>query len=180
MIGTFLFFSFLVAEDPKLADNANYPMKEGVYQVQSQTVATPRYPNGITETGTRKVRNETFGQKWVTNTTFVYTDNNNQSFRKTATYETTFFKDFNGQQKVFMLGSQGSYGMGNVTMQKDGTSIQEIDGMSNAVGKMIKSKVVISPTKKGYDAVQTYYDEASKKWLPLRTSTYTFTSPSSN
>ena len=174
MIGNLLFFSFLVASDPKMVDSLNYPMKEGVYQLQSQTVATSRYPNGMTETGIRKVINEDLGQKWVTNTTLAYTDSNNQSFRKAVTYETIFFKDFNGEEKFFKIGSQGSYGLGTVTIQKDGSFVQETEAMSNSVGKMVKSKVVVTPTKKGYDSVQTYYDEAVKKWVPLRTTTYIY------
>lgn len=180
MIGFFLFFSLLVAKDSKTVDSTPYPMKEGIYQLQSQTIGTPRYPNGKTETGTRKVRNEVMGQKWVTDTVLTYTDSNNQPFQKAMSYETTFFKDFNGQQRVFEIGSQGGYMIGTLTMEKDGGYTIEAEGMSNALGKMVKTRVVANPTKKGYSNVQTYYDETTKKWVPLRTSTFTLTSQSSN
>ena len=173
MIGFFLFFSLLLANDSKTVDNPPYPMKEGTYQLQSQTVGTSRYPNGKTETGTRKVRNEVMGQKWVTHTILSYTDSNNQPFKKAMSYETTFFNDFSGQQKVFEIGSQGGYMIGSLTMEKDGGYAIEAEGMSNALGKMVKSRVVATPTKKGYSTVQTYYDETTKKWVPLRTSTFT-------
>lgn len=173
MIGFFLFLALLEATDSKTVDSAPYPMKEGIYQLQSQTIPTSRYPNGKTETGTRKVRNEVLGQKWVTNTILNYTDSNNQPFKKAMTYETTFFNDFNGQQKVFEFGSQGGYMIGTLTMEKDGGYVIEAEGMSNALGKLVKSRVVATPTKKGYSSIQTFYDESTKKWVPLRTNTYT-------
>lgn len=180
MIGTFLFFSFLVATNPNIANNLNYPMKEGLYQVQTQTVATPRYPNGKTETGNRIVHNDSIGQKWITNTSLMHTDRNNHSFIMATTYESTIFKDFKGDQRIFQIGTQGDYTFGTVTIQKDGSFEMDLEGLSNALGTMTKSKVVYTATKKGYDSVQTYYDEATKKWLPLRKSTFTFISQSSN
>jgi hypothetical protein len=70
--------------------------------------------------------------------------------------------------------------IGTLTMEKDGGYTIEAEGMSNALGKMVKTRVVANPTKKGYSNVQTYYDETTKKWVPLRTSTFTLTSQSSN
>ncbi|MBM3194475.1 MAG: hypothetical protein FJZ60_01790 [Chlamydiae bacterium] len=173
MIGILSFFAILLDSGSAKLDPANYPMKEGTYQVQVEAVASNRYPNGIQETGKQEVRNEVIGQKWVTDLILAYTDGKGQSFRKQANYETTFFKDVNGEQKMFKVGTSGNYRLGTVNAQKDGSFTIESEGMSNLLGKVVKTKSIYSATKTGYSIESTYYDEASKKWFPMRSGTYT-------
>ena len=173
MIGVFTFFAILLDSNAAKLDQSNYPMKEGTYQVQVEAVPTTRYPNGLQESGKQQVRNELIGQKWVTDLILVYTDSKGQSFRKQSSYETTFFKDVNGEQKMFKVGTSGNYRIGTVTTQKDGSFTIESEGMSNLIGQIVKTKSIYTANKTGYSFTSTYYDEASKKWFPMRSGTYT-------
>jgi hypothetical protein len=174
MFSTSLFAAPTTAYDSSDIDPQIYPMKSGRYEFNVTCSKTSRYPNGMVETGIRNVINMSTGQKWEYDVMMTYTDANKQKFSKKASYEVSFFKDFNGVPKMMGMGSNGTYKIGTVSDAKNGGFTITSTALSNLLGKEAQVKTVYTSSKTGYDMTSSYYDDASKKWQVLRTGSFTY------
>lgn len=148
----------------------NRPFQPGIYEYEFKTAATPAYPSGKHEKGTRIIKNEVFGQRNISRGTVSYINNNGQLITKEDYSEKLFFKDINGKKMMFMCGNLGNYGLYEIVSENDDGFIYEsIFRMSHLIGNNIHKQISkYVKTKDGYKLELVYYDEKTKQLVPYR------------
>jgi hypothetical protein len=146
-------------------------MKPGAYKFTVTTLKSQKYPNGTTETGTRRVENTKEGQKWTADATLSYTDASKKKVSKKISYDARFFLDFDGKTLVVYTGYPGSI-LGTVTTAADGGFTIEGTKKSNVFGKDVEVKIDYKPIASGYEMHAYHYDEAAQSWLEYRSGNF--------